>query len=105
MTNPQLRELHEDASHSSTWSDAAKLSQKVRELGHRSFRAFKTGSQAGAQDRAVSTAALHDLRDQVARLQHKIHARKLGALIPWVDALRQQVDDRVGDGHAAEAEA
>ena len=38
---------------------------------------------------------LRDLRDQVARLQQKIHDRRLDALIPWVDALRQQVDDRL----------
>jgi hypothetical protein len=35
------------------------------------------------------------MRDQVARLQHKIHARKLDSLIPWVDALKRHVDNRL----------
>jgi len=45
---------------------------------------------------------LLDLRDQLARLQQKIHTRKLSALIPWVDALKQQVDDRIGDAGKGE---
>jgi hypothetical protein len=83
----------------STWSSAPKLSRKVRELAHRSFRALKTASQADGQTQAPSNEILQDLRDlrdQVARLQHKIHERNLESLIPWVDALRHKVEDRLG---------
>jgi hypothetical protein len=108
MNMTQLRESHDDASLSATWSDAPKLSQKIRELGQRSYCAFKAGSLPLAGDQAISRAAAHelqDLRDQVARLQRKVHARKLNGLIPWVDALRQQVDDRLGHGECGTAEA
>jgi len=84
----------------SSWSSAPKLSRKVRELAHRSFHAIHSGSQPIAEIQAPSNDVLQDLlelRDQVAWLQHKIHARKLDSLIPWVDALRRQVDNRLGD--------
>jgi hypothetical protein len=89
----------------STWSSAPKLSRKVRELAHRSYHALKAPSPAVAQTEGVSNEVLHDLRDlrdQIARLQHKIHSRNLGALIPWVDALRRQIDVRIG--HSGKAE-
>ena len=89
----------------SSWSSAPKLSRKVRELAHRSFHAIHSGSQAVADARARSQDVfqdLRDLRDQVAWLQHKIHARKLDSLIPWVDALRRQLDNRLGDAGKAE---
>ena len=92
-------------SQDSTWSSASKLSRKVRELAHRSYHALKTDPQPVALTEARSNEVLQDLRDlrdQVARLQHKIHERNLEALIPWVDALRRQVDDRLG--HAGKAE-
>jgi hypothetical protein len=79
----------------STWSSAPKLSRKVRELAHRSFHALRFRSLIGSLNRARSTEDLEDLRQQVARLQRKIHERDLEALIPWVDALRRQVDDRL----------
>jgi hypothetical protein len=99
MTNTQPQELHEDATQDSSWSNASKLGRKVRELANRSSSALKAGTQADAQTQAVSRDILLDLRDQVARLQQKIHARRLGALIPWVDALSQRVDERL---HSAE---
>ncbi len=89
----------------SSWSSAPKLSRKVRELAHRSFHAIHSGSQAVAGTQARSQDVLQDLRDlrdQVAWLQHKIHARKLDSLIPWVDALRRQVDNRLDDAGKAE---
>jgi hypothetical protein len=86
----------------SSWSSAPKLSRKVRELAHRSFHAIHSGSQAVAETQARSQYVLQDLRDQVARLQLKIHARKLDSLIPWVDALRRQVDNRLDDAGKAE---
>jgi hypothetical protein len=101
--NAQRQDLLGDASDSSTWSDAPKLSQKIRELGNRSFRAFKRDWPHAGGEQAASIAALQELRDQVLRLQHKIHARKLSGLIPWVDTLRQQVDDRLDYRRAEEA--
>jgi hypothetical protein len=100
MTNTQSEELHDDTNPDSTWSNASKLSRKVRELSLRSYRVLRPGkppdapTRPGPEDIAED---LRDLRDQVARLQQKIHARRLGILVPWVDALRQQVEDRLGD--------
>ena len=104
MTNAQTEHLHEEASEGSTWSNAAKLSRKVRELAHRSYHALDAGTQLDPQNKTRSADTLHDLldlRDQVARLQQKIHARRLSALIPWVDALRQQVEDRLDNAAKA----
>ncbi len=105
MARAEPDDTREPTDLDSTWSNASKLSRKVRELAHRSFHALKPGSDPVAQVRANSTDIvqdLRDLRDQLARLQHKIHARKLSALIPWVDALKQQVDDRLGDAGKAQ---
>jgi hypothetical protein len=105
MATAERQHAPESTEHDSTWSNAPKLSRKVRELAHRSFHALKPGSDPVARTPAGPTDILEDLRDlrdQLARLQHKIHARKLVALIPWVDALKQQVDDRLG--HSGKAE-
>ena len=62
-------------------------------------------SQRVAQAEAIPKDVLEDLRDlrdQIARLQHKIHTRNLEALIPWVDALKRQIDDRLADSGKAE---
>jgi hypothetical protein len=99
MKDTQTQEWHGDTSDDSTWSNAPKLSRKVRELAHRSYRVLKPGARPdGSAPASPGDIAedLRDLRDQVARLQQKIHERRLGALIPWVDALREQVEDRVG---------
>jgi hypothetical protein len=95
----QSQDSHDDANEESTWSNAGKLSRKVRELAHRSYHALYPSARTGAaeQDGSADIAEdLQDLRDQVARLQEKIHARGLGALIPWVDALHRQVEDGLG---------
>ena len=105
MATAEPEDTSETTGLDSTWSNAPKLSRKVRELAHRSFHALKTGSDPLARTQAGSTDILQDLRDlrdQLAKLQHKIHARKLEALIPWIDALTQQVDDRLG--HAGKVE-
>jgi septal ring factor EnvC (AmiA/AmiB activator) len=96
MTNTQPQASPEIASQDSTWSSASKLSGKVRELAHRSHRALKawTRSQANPDDIGDD---LRDLRVQIARLNQKIHDRRLDALIPWVDALQRQVEDRLGN--------
>ena len=100
MPNTQPEEWHDDTSDDSTWSNAPKLSRKVRELAHRSYRMLKSGKQSDAPSPASPgdiAEDLRDLRDQVARLQQKIHARRLEGLVPWVDALRRQVEDRLGN--------
>ena len=99
MTSTERQETTDSTAGDSTWSSAPKLSRKVRELAHRSFHALNTGPKLDVQTAAHSNEVqqdLHDLRHQVARLQHKIHDRNLGALIPWIDALRQQIEDRLG---------
>jgi len=95
MTDIRIKDQPESLDQESTWSSASKISRKVRELAHRSYHAMKASRQpvrpasTGQQEIAGD---LRDLRDQVARLRQKIHARQLGALIPWVDALWKQVD-------------
>jgi hypothetical protein len=99
MESSELDNTPQTAGQDSSWSSASKPSRKVRELAHRSFHALNSIAHPVAQTEARSKELLHelrDLRDQVARLQHIIHARKLDSLIPWVDALRQQVDNRLG---------
>jgi hypothetical protein len=100
MANTQVRSSGDDGNLDSTWSNASKLSSKVRELAHRSHRALKgwTGSPVSPNDIGDD---LRELSDQVARLRRKIHERRLEALIPWVDALQHQVDDRLGDTRKA----
>ena len=95
MSSADPQNTSESSSLESSWSSAPKLSRKVRELAHRSFHALRFRSLLGSLDQARSTADLQDLRDQVVLLQQKIHVRNLEALIPWVDALRRQVDDRL----------
>jgi len=105
MTTSETQELHEDGNEGSTRSNAPKLSRKVRELAHRSYLALKAGTQTDIQAQADSKDIfldLRDLRDQIARLQQKIHARRLRSLIPWVDALGQLVDDRLGNAERQE---
>jgi hypothetical protein len=94
MANIQPDGSQELETQESTWSDASKLSRKVRELAHRAHRAMRppTRSQASADPVGDDPS---DLRNQVARLQRKIHQRQLRALVPWVDALRRQVDARL----------
>ncbi len=104
MRHAPIQELRDDPGDGSTWSNAAKLSRKIRELALRSHDALKASSQPEPQAQAAQTDIDDDLRDlryQVARLQQKIHTRQLGPLIPWVDALRKQVEDHLGDARKA----
>ena len=98
MTDVQLQDTQEGVDQDSTWSNPAKLSRKVRELAHRSYRALKADPRPDPRAPAASEDLAEDLRDlraQVARLQQKIYQRGLKALIPWVDALEKQVEDRL----------
>jgi hypothetical protein len=95
MSSADPQNMPESSAMDSTWSSAPKLSRKVRELSQRAFHALRFRSLLGSLNGARSTEDLEDLRDQVALLQRKIHGRDLEALIPWVDALRRQVDDRL----------
>jgi hypothetical protein len=100
MAESELENMPQPLSVESSWSSATKLSRKVRELAHRSFLAIHSGRQQVDKNYERSKDILDDLRElneQIAWLQHKIHARKLDSLIPWVDALKRQVDDRLGD--------
>ncbi len=102
MSSAELRETPESSPTDSTWSSAPKLSRKVRELAQRSFHALRFRSLLGSLNRARSIEDLQDLRDQVVLLQQKIQGRNLEALIPWVDALRRQVDDRLDNARKEE---
>ena len=98
MTSIRPEDFTEGTSQESTWSNPAKLSRKVRELAHRSYRALKASPRPDPRAPAASEDPAEDLRDlraQVARLQQKIYQRGLKALIPWVDALGKQVEDRL----------
>jgi hypothetical protein len=97
MTEIRIKHHPASAEHDSTWSSASKISRKVRELAQRSYRALRSVPTARTWPRAdhdhAQVAELRDLREQVARLRQKIHARRLDALCPWVDALWKQVDE------------
>jgi hypothetical protein len=79
---------------SSTLSDPAVLSAKVRELAVRSHRAISARPASRPADRFEQ---LRDLRRQVERLQRKLHKHRLTALSLYVDALGDRIDDRLGD--------
>jgi len=98
------RDLPESAGQDSTWSNPAKISRKVRELAHRSHRALKSAapSQVLASSHSEASQELRDLRIQLARLQHKIHALRLGVLVPWIDTLRLQVETRLNSAEKEE---
>jgi hypothetical protein len=106
MTRFDTFESPPNAGEDSTWSSAPKLSRKVRELALRSYRAVHCEPRLDGPKNASPEDAeqdLADLRNQLARLQQKIHARRLGVLIPWVDALRRQVEDRLGESEEVES--
>ena len=92
------RDLPGSADQDSTWSNPAKLSRKVRELAYRSHRALKADAKPQgpvSSSSEESRQELRDLRIQLARLQQKIHALGLGGLVPWIDALKRQVETRL----------
>jgi hypothetical protein len=92
------RDLPGSAEQDSTRSNPAKLSRKVRELAHRSHRALKADTRPHVLASGSSEAShqeLRDLRIQLARLQQKIHALGLVGLVPWIDALKRQVETRL----------
>jgi hypothetical protein len=104
MASSEPHHAPETAGQDSSWSNAPKLSRNVRDLAHR-FHALNSVAQPVEETEARSKEVVQDLRelrDQVAWLQHKIHARKLDSLITWVDALRRKVDNRLGDAGKAE---
>jgi hypothetical protein len=106
MTRFDTSESPAGAGPDSTWSSAPKISRKVRELAHRSYRAVNSEARpAGPKNGCPEDVEqdLADLRNQLARLQRKIHERRLGVLIPWVDALRRQVEDRLGESGKVES--
>ena len=102
MSSADPQNTSESSALESSWSSAPKLSRKVRELAHRSFHALRFRSLLGSLNRARSIEDLQDLRDQLVLLQRKIKGRNLEALIPWVDELRRQVDDRLDHERKAE---
>jgi hypothetical protein len=91
-----------DTCSESTWSNPAKISRKVRELAHRSHKVLNERPRPHVPIGEATAGRRDDLselelRDQVARLQRAIHARRLGVLIPWIDALRRQLEARLGE--------
>ncbi len=91
--------LPSESDSESTWSNPAKIGRKVRELAHRSHQFLSAGArphvpvgQPGESQRENPA----ELLQQVDRLQRTIHARRLGVLTSWVDALRRRLEERVG---------
>jgi len=106
MPHTRPQDLSDGLGQESTWSSASKLSRKVRELAHRTYRALKTGEPPADLAHVVPREMaddLRDLRNQVARLRQKIHDRQLQPLVPWVDELARQVEKtlttRQWEGH------
>jgi hypothetical protein len=82
----------------STWSNPAKIGRKVRELAHRSHVLLGAGCRSHVPASLTDDGQREDaaeLLQQVARLQRTIHARRLGVLTTWIDALRRQLEERV----------
>jgi hypothetical protein len=99
MTDARLPGEGRGSGQDSTWSNPEKLSRKIRELASRSHRALREASRpvlAAHRSHTVEQDDLRDLREQVARLQEKVHQLRLGPLIPWVDALRKRVEEQFG---------
>jgi hypothetical protein len=99
------RDLPASAEQDSTWSNPAKLSRKVRELAHRSHRALKTVARPHVPNSRSSEDSSHELGDllaQLARLHQKIHAMGLRGLVPWIDALKRQVETRLNSKNQEE---
>jgi hypothetical protein len=96
MARIERERLEETGIEESSWSSPSKLSTKLREVAGRAHRALKAGARSEDHPQDIGDD-LGDLRVQVARLQQKIHKRRLGVLMPWVDALRQQVERQFGD--------
>jgi hypothetical protein len=99
MRMAQLPEWQNDVMDESSWSNASKLSRKVRELAQQSYRALQV--RGPLEERAGlctndNAEELRALRDQVLRLQGKIRARRLERLMPWIDALRCRIEARLG---------
>jgi hypothetical protein len=103
MKSTEGQKMQGDAGQESSWSGAAKLGRKIRELAYRSNRALKEDSHTPV-DSPSGVRDLDDLNDQITRLKQKIHDRRLEGLIPWVDALKRQVDDRLNDMRKAGAQ-
>jgi hypothetical protein len=106
MTRFDPSDSFSSAGQDSTWSSASTLSRKIRELAIRSYRAVNSKSRPAGPNNAAPddiVEDLADLRNQLARLQRKIHERRLGVLIPWVDTLRHQVEDRLGGSEEVES--
>jgi hypothetical protein len=83
-----------ETSSESSWSDAGKFSQKVRELAHRADRVLNASAQADASVQEVFENVARDQRDlydPTCRLQRQIHGCGLNALITGVDTLHRQV--------------
>ena len=95
MPNTQPQVAQPIMSEDSSWSSGSKLGRKVRELAHRSHRALKAGTQLHESPNKIVDDP-DDLRDQVVRLRQKIHERRLGPLISWIDALEHQLNDQLG---------
>ncbi len=94
MANSQPQSSSDFVAQDLSWSSAPNLSTKVRELAHSAHSLLK-GRKVSPGCPEDIRVELRELSDQVARLRRKIHERQLGALIPWVDALQRQVDERL----------
>ncbi len=92
MEDRQSQNVPETVKDESSWSSPVKISRKVRELAQRSHSALRSGAVYAARHPDIHGDDLGDLHAQVARLQQKIHERRLQALIPWVDALRRELE-------------
>jgi hypothetical protein len=103
MSESQCRNFAAAGDGDSTWSNASKLSRKVRELAYRANRVLEDANKPKEASRplaADSPEEVRDLRAQVARLQQKIHERRLRPLIPWIDSPRKKIENQLDDHRA-----
>lgn len=84
---PTVDRANDDSS--SSWSDPAILSAKLREVAVGSHRVM-TARPADQIER------LRELRRRVERLQRKVRKHRMLALSIYVDALGARIDDQLG---------
>ncbi len=73
--------------------DPAGLSARLRELAARAHRAVRAAQAEGATDR--SQRELVELHARIVQLQRSLQAHSLDGLLPYVTALRQEVETLV----------
>lgn len=83
------RPVRENAEPIEAKHDPARLGATLRDLAVRAHRAVRSPDARDAPD---ARRELDDLRSSLAALQHSLRAQSLDGLVPYVAALRREVE-------------